>query len=131
MYDLIFLLWLNERTLEIRNYNTWIGPNHWLSGSVTLKCVVSECKLVETKNISARTVPIMLVAVALECFSISSFRSICCGHVLVFVCGMVVCGHCSVCLRTWPVFVVNLFCFLKVSLDLIRLVNIAFIYSLI
>lgn len=48
------------------------------------------------ERISARTVPIMLGAVAPECFSIRAVRATCCGHVLVFVCSMVVCGHCPV-----------------------------------
>lgn len=80
----------------------------------------------ETERISARTVPITLGAVALKCFSIRAVRATCCGHVLVFVCSMVVCGHCPVCLCMWPVFVVNWLCFLKASLDLIRLFFIFF-----
>lgn len=104
--DLIVLLWLNKRRLKIHMQIRIRTSRQWLE-SVVVMCAVGERKRVETEGISAGAVLVMRGAVALERFSLRAVRATCCGHVFVFLCGMVVCGHCSVCLFMWPVFVVH------------------------
>lgn len=69
------------------------GEDYWLLLAVILRCrAIGERKQTENRE-HFWTVFIMLGTFTGGCLGIRWVRATCCSHVLVSVCGMIVCGH--------------------------------------